>query len=324
MMVSKFRVLTLFTFLTGGLTACNGVPTEPGSEEIGLGGAATTGGAENGGSESTGGTGGWGGGTETGGASTGGGSSCEGPARPPQAYLCAGSVSEREVLGFNWAVLQPTPYYYACGYDYGSGGYPGAGGSPATGGEPGSGGVAGGSTGGLTGYIDDKPGDVDYDDYGPYPETGGSGPIAPPNTGGGFMGGAGGEGGSEATGGISSTGGTGPMPEPPSNGWCDGLNSGSIVGVSYAVGPCTQTQLRTPLRFQEPDGWYTLRVYAGNEACERGTLLYETAGYGVGGAEVEVPVYFSDDVFASIELTTEEYWYSSEPAIELLPLPGNE
>ncbi len=307
MMVSKLRVLTLFTFLTGGLTACNGVPNEPGGEAVGLAGAAT------GGGESTGGSDGSGGATEPGGASTGGGSSCEGPARPPQAYLCAGSVNEREVLGFNWAVLQPTPYYYACGYDYG---YPGTGGATSTGGGPG--GIAGAA------YGDEDPGDVSYDDL-PYPETGGSGPIAPPNTGGGwFMGGAGGEGGGESTGGISSTGGTGPWPEPPTNGWCEGLNSGSIAGVSYAVGPCTQSQLRTPLRFQEPDGWYTLRVYAGNEACERGTLLYETAGFGVGGAEVEVPVFFNDDVFASIELTTEEYWYSAEPAIELLPLPGNE
>jgi hypothetical protein len=318
MTVSRLKVFALFTFLTGGLTACNGV--DHGSSSGGVAGGGY--GGHIGGGES-GGAGGFGpetGGTPSTGGATGGGSRCEGPARPPQAYQCAGQVTEREMLGFNFAYLSPTPYYYACGYDYGTGGYVGVGGTTSTGGAWAGGASAGGSAGA---YEEEYP-DEYYPNPGPGPGEpdyigeGGAGPID--GTGGYAMGGE------PATGGaFPGTGGTMPEPPNPQSGWCEGLTSGSIVGVSYAVGPCTQSQLRLPLRFQEPDGWYELRVYAGLEACERGTLIYETAGYGVNGAEVEVPVTVSEDQFVSIELQTpDEYWYSGEPAIELLPLPGGE
>ncbi len=316
MTVSRLKVLTLFTFLTGGLTACNGV--DQGGEETGAGGYAS-GGAEVGGFGGAGPE--TGGGTSTGGASTGG-ASCEGPARPPQAYQCAGQVMERESLGFNWAVLSPEPYYYACGYDYGGiGGYPSTGGYTSTGGARAGGGMAIGGTAGA--YYEEYP-DEYYPNPGPGPGEpgyigeGGAGPIY--STGGYGMGG---EPPIAGVGGVGA-GGTAGGPMTP-GGWCDGMTSGAIVGVSYAVGPCTQSQLRLPLHFQEPDGWYQLKVYAGLEACERGTLIYETAGYGVDGAEVEIPVAVSEDLFVSIELRTDdEYWYSGEPAIELLPLPGAE
>jgi hypothetical protein len=209
-------------------------------------------------------------------------------------------------LGFNFALLNPEDHYYACGYDYyGSGGWASTGGTTSTG---------GGEVGGYAGEYSEGGG-VSAGGSAPYPEY----PEEPTYDEG--MAGSVGAGGWIGAGGSPATGGYGGGPSPGS--WCEGMTSGFIAGVSYAVGPCTQSQLRLPLRFQEPEGWYELRVFGGYEACERGALLFETSGYGVGGAEVEVPVNITEDIFVSIELTTES-WSYGEAAVELTSLPGGE
>ncbi len=121
-------------------------------------------------------------------------------------------------------------------------------------------------------------------------------------------------GGSPAYGGMGGIGGWNPGPLPvPVDSWCaDADPDDYLAGVSYALGPCQDTDLATPIRFREPDyGWYEVKVYAGQEACERKILLTQTAGYGTGDV-VEMPLkieedIFIDDPFVSIEVITESY-----------------
>lgn len=316
MTVSRFRVLSSTTLLAGALCAC-GDPSVGGDGSgpatgggIGIGGEGAVGGGDTGGTSP--------GGAPAGGASTGGvGGYCDG-VRPAQAYLCAGSVSEAQLLGFNWATLYSEPGYYACGDDYYEYPYPGTGGFIGVGGST--------ITGGAGGYEYPNPG---MGGVGALGEESGEeiGMIAPPQSGGTAGTSTGGIGGWEMGGaagaetGGTSTGGIGGTPD---GSWCSDIGAGTVAGVSYAVGPCTESQLVLPLRFQESDGWYTLRVFAGASPCERGTLIAETAGYGVAGTIVELPAQVEGDQFVSLELTADDPWTGAQLTVQLLPHPAGE
>lgn len=221
-----------------------------------------------------------------------GGANCESIA-PPRTVLCAGSYGEQSVVTQASAYLATLPASWACNQDnyYSAPTYPYPSGPvpmpPETDGEIADAiGMGGAGAGGAIGV------------GGGWVGTGGIG-----------MGGAGG-----GTGGVG-TGGA-PIGGPISD-WCDDLTwQDYIAGISFAHGTCQASELRTPIRFQEPSGFYEILVYAGDSACDRGELVQEMAGYGT-GEEIELPPFQTDAAYVSIEINADTY---VETSIELQSL----
>jgi hypothetical protein len=247
-------------------------------------------------SSDTGGTGGFavgGSGAETGtggapagGATGAGGSTCSTPHSPPKTILCAGDYYESEDTGTARAAISTRaaesaclvhPYYYYPEDPY----YPSTGGS--TGWFPGPlGGALNGSDDLGMGGATDEPVGVGGTPVGDWPGTGG---IV-----------SGGGGGGVIIGGDGAT----------LSDWCASAESTSyIAGASFASGPCQDTDLKMPVTFTEPYGFYRLRAFAGSTACERGTLLTEMQGYGT-GALVSLP-FQAPEGFVSLELTSADF-----------------
>ncbi len=287
------RSLTTLTLLTTGfLSGCTF--DGGGIDDVGVGGVGGYPVGAGGGYEP--GTGGSA--TTTGGASgTGGAFGCDGPV-PPVTVLCAGNYYESSAAGRALGILNSVPGPYACGEpDYGTGGWIGVGGSS-------TGGAAAGG-GGWGGAVEEE---IPFEDEG----TGGVGVGAA----GGCAGDDCGTGGYPAAGGGPATGGAG---GGSGSGWCDGLDwDDSIAGISFGAGACQKSELALPLVFDEPYGFYHLRVYAGSVACERGVLLTEVAGYGT-GASVSLPVNAPGEGFVSLELTSDGYSFT-EMTFGLTPL----
>lgn len=282
---AHIRISVLATFTLGSLLACTAVDDGGAGSSggtaggVSVGGSIATGGASAGGAPATGGT--------------AGGPGCGDGVAPPRTVLCAGGYWEQAVVTqasamlatsqAPWACLEqgyyPYPYPYPYDYDCGDECY----------GDGYEGGSAGAGYGGGTGGI--GMGGV------------GAGGIG---TGGIGMGGVG-AGGSPAGG---TGGGSGEMLSD----WCDDLGPQDYVaGVSFAHGACQASELRTPIRFQEPHGFYEVLVYGGDSECDRGELLQEISGYGTGQL-IELPAFHTDAAYVSIEVASQGY---AETSIEL-------
>ena len=225
----------------------------------------------------------------TGGAA--GGGNCDSIA-PPRTVLCAGSYWEQSVVTQASAYLATLSASWACNqdnyypYPYPSGPVP----------------------------TDECEGDCYPLDTPPEADGGVAGGLG--------MGGAGGwigvGGGWVGTGGLGmggvDGGGTGGAPiGGPISDWCDDLTwDAYIAGISFAHGTCQASELRTPIRFQEPHGFYEIVVYAGDSACDRGELVQSMAGYGTGEL-IELPPFQTDAAYVSIEINGDGY---VETAIE--------
>ena len=271
-------------------------------------------------------------GDTTGSTTDDGGPSCDAPL---QAAACAGSVYEqagvtgRTVTFYSesvrWACNETGYYYYYPYYPYGSGGGSGYGDTggyygETTTGETTTGDYYGDTSGDTAGYYD---GDTDGSSEEYYGDTGGYEMGGAPGTGGGSWEGSGG-----AIGGSPATGGNPGYPSIPEGSWCSDLPlSTTIAGISYSVDECGHSELKLPVTYQEPEGWYRLRVYGGSSSCDRGELLAETSGYGLGEVRT-FDVDAGDSSFISLELSHEEPFWGTTMTLELNPIqpvsPGGE
>lgn len=218
-----------------------------------------------------------------------------------QAFVCAGYINEERNVSQRLVNLQPAGRDYACSTEgtaltpYADEGE----GPPMPGDGP--------------EYYPDFPAAGGSDGYGPsYPDEGTGGMDSWDEEewgyGGYAMGGAGGYG----SGGYGVGGGD---PYPPEESWCSEAPEGTaIAGVTYSVDACNETELRLPIRIQEPGSWYRVKVYHGATPCERGDLLADISGQGTGEV-IELPVVQPTEGYVSIEYTTDadyaypEYYY---------------
>lgn len=83
-----------------------------------------------------------------------------------------------------------------------------------------------------------------------------------------------------------------------------------IGGLSFSVGACGESELALPLRFVEPFEWYRLRIYVSDSPCDRGKLVAEQAGYGIGDV-VELELGELLPGFITLELTDEGVHYQN-------------
>ncbi len=234
---------------------------------------------------------------------------CEAGKVVQQAFVCAGYVSEQRHVSQRLVRLEPAAASYACytsgtgltpfidtdapgpypstGGSSGEGGSAAAGGFPATGGFAATGGVsAGGATGDGDGDGDgdwsgDGDGDGDWEMGGAW--AGGAGPVG---TGGGFG-------------------------YPEEDNWCSEAPEGTAIsGVTYSVDACGATELRLPIRIQEPSSWYRVRVYHGESPCERGEVIADISGQGTGEI-LDLPVDPPSEGYVTIEYTADgsDYYY---------------
>ncbi len=106
--------------------------------------------------------------------------------------------------------------------------------------------------------------------------------------------------------------GTGGSPGyPDQDNWCSEAAEGTAIsGVTYSVDACGGTELRLPIRIQEPSSWYRIRVYHGESPCERGDVIADISGQGTGEI-LDLPVEPPSEGYVTIEYTADgsDYYY---------------